>query len=483
MESFGGTLGKLLKERDISASELTKRLGMRSKTTLQRILRDQSNHATVSRFWDQLLQSGAMSISADERQRMEQLLEILRVGRDAYRSHRALQMLLHHQNQKSEPIFVQGIEGVSTFADLTARYSAARSLEITIIGLCDARIFQSLRDMLNRMPPDRRPRIEHSIFRIAGASETIHNVHAIFPVLFYRNYIARMVPISADDSERCFPGEMLLCRYTDDAGAVYHHQLAMSAPSQMHAIAYPDSAAYDYWRSLIRACGHDLPPLKVSFGEEYSPDDYLAYVESIRQLELYRNLYMLKPDIPIPFVPADILFAAVTSGDGAPFLPQEQLEPLRACHELRYRHIFQRRKVTHIIFSQGAMLKFAKTGRQTDHFFGARPYTPQERVAILSNCLEHSVNNPYFNVHFSRDDLLIQHAEVSCYEGQGTILVNAHTSYNLNGDHAEALITHDGFNQQFRHYYVNELLRHHVLPSAESHAYLRSLIDVARKAE
>lgn len=483
METFGGALGKLLRDRDISASELSKRLGLRSKTTLQRILRDQSNHATASRFWQQLLHSGAMGISAAERQCMEQLLEILRVGRDAYRTHRALEMLLHDQAVEKDPIFVQGIDGVSTFADLTARYAAAHSLEITIIGMCDARIFQSLRDMLNRMPLDRRPRIEHSIFRIAGASETIRNVHAIFPILFYRNYIARMIPISADDSERCFPGEMLLCRYTDDAGVVHHHQLAMSAPTQMHAIAYPDSAAYDYWQTLIRACGRDLPPLKVSFGEEHSPDDYLAYVESIRQLELRRNLYMLKPDIPIPFVPAEILLNAVTSGDGASFLPPEQLEPLRACHELRYRHIFQRRKVTHIIFSQSAMLEFAKTGRQTDHFFGARPYTPQERVEILTNCLEHSVSNPYFNVHFSRNDLLIRHAEISCYEGRGTILVNAHTSYDLNGDHAEALITHDGFNQQFRRYYVNELLRHHVLPSAEGHAYLRSLIDVARQAE
>ena len=193
---------------------------------------------------------------------------------------------------------------------------------------------------------------------------------------------------------------------------------------------------------------------------------------------------MLKPDIPLCMVPTGILYRAVLEGDlfcdSAP--DAELMRQLYKSHDQRYHHLFHRRKVTHSIFSRQAMRSFAQTGRTSDHFFGARVYTPQERVAILTHCLQQSLNNPYFSIHFSRDDALIQTAEISCYEGKGTILLNARTSYRLDEDHCEALITHEGFNQQFRAYYVNELLRHHVLPSASNHAFLQQLIDIAAQA-
>ena len=98
-------------------------------------------------------------------------------------------------------------------------------------------------------------------------------------------------------------------------------------------------------------------------------------------------------------------------------------------------------------------------------------------------CLDASLNNPYFNIYFSNSDLLASDSEITCYEGKCTVLLNAHTSYHLTDDHSEALITHEGFNEQFRQYYIGELLRSQVLPAAEGHAYLRSLIQIALEAE
>jgi hypothetical protein len=71
----------------------------------------------------------------------------------------------------------------------------------------------------------------------------------------------------------------------------------------------------------------------------------------------------------------------------------------------------------------------------------------------------------------------------SLYAPKGTVFVNAHTRYFLTRDHGEAMITHEGFNLECRKFYVNELLRNHVLPASETHACLRRLIEVAEQSQ
>lgn len=480
MDSFGAALNRLLHDSDISASELAKRLGMRSKTTLQRILQDRSGYASVQKFWNQLLASRVLPITDADCAHMESLLQVLRVGPEHHRAHQALRALLREQPSDGAPIAVTGISGVTTFDDLTARYAASQQLELTIVGMCDPRIFEALQRMCAAMSADRQPKLRHYIFHISDATETILNIRAMLPVLFQRNYEAYMAQPSQALPRRYFPGEMLLCRMTDPDGTSRYHQLAFAAPDTMHALTHSDAAVHEYWQQLIHACAGSLLPITADFDGARSAADYLSYIEQIRRLELNSNIYMLKPDIPLCLIPSDILYAAVADGplgDHADVLRQ-----LYASHDMRHRHLFDRRKVMHCIFSRQAMLNFAQTGRMSDHFFAARCFTPPERAAILRHCLEQNQNNPYFNIHFSRSDELIQSAEITCYEGKGTILLNAHTAYRLDGDHTEALITHPGFNQQLRAYYTGELLRNHVLPGAETHAFLRQLIDIALAA-
>lgn len=480
MDSFGTALGQILRDRDISARELANRLGLRSKTTLHRILQDRSGYAAVQKFWNHLLASGQLNITPQERSRMEDLLEILRVGPELYQTHDALHSLLHAQPAEGEPIAIEGIPGASTLDALTARYASAKQLELTITGLCDQRIYRALQRMCAAMPAHQQPKIRHYIFHIASATEAILNISAILPVLFQRGYEAYMAQPSQRFASAHFPGEMLLCRMVDEQDVVHYQQLAFAERDVMYGADYPDPTAYEYWQKLTNARGEALSPIKADFDGAHSAADYLPYIEYIRHLELNSNIYMLKPDIPLCLVPAPILYSAIA--DGPLGGHTDLLQQLYESHEKRYQHLFHRRKVMHCIFSSQSMLAFAKTGRTSDHFFGARAFTPQERTEILRHCLQQSQSNPYFSIHFSRSEALVQSAEITCYEGKGTILLNAHTAYRLDADHTEALITHDGFNRQLRTYYTSELLRSHVLSDVESCAFLRQLIGIAQTA-
>ena len=188
MDSFGSILGNILQEHGISASEAARRLGMRSKTSLMRILKDQTGYATVRTFWEQLLAGGELNLSDCEQRRLQGALEVMRVGAEVYNTNCALQHLLQLRKQDVESVPVKGLPGINDFSDLCRLYADAEELEITLMGLCDVRLFHSLQQMCSRMPAARQPQITHYIYSIDDTLATIRSVCAIFPVIFHRNY-------------------------------------------------------------------------------------------------------------------------------------------------------------------------------------------------------------------------------------------------------------------------------------------------------
>ena len=73
------------------------------------------------------------------------------------------------------------------------------------------------------------------------------------------------------------------------------------------------------------------------------------------------------------------------------------------------------------------MMQFALTGRQSDHFYAARAFTPQERAQILQLCLDASLSDPYFNIHFAVSE------DLKKYLLQNFKLNPDHISLTVNG--------------------------------------------------
>ena len=206
--------------------------------------------------------------------------------------------------------------------------------------------------------------------------------------------------------------------------------------------------------------------------------DYLAYTEGCRKLEQNRAVYTIKLDVPVSFVPADILKSCVLDG----LMEKAALEDMERIHRQRFENFLTKKKVNHTIFSREAMERFAQTGRQSDHFFALRSYTPGERVRILQNLREQEVKNPYFHVHFFTDDFEPPASEMALYEGVGTLMAKPYTDYDLSGDHVETIIAQEEFCASFRAFFLHDLLERHVLSREATLAVLDELIETAKNA-
>ena len=105
-----------------------------------------------------------------------------------------------------------------------------------------------------------------------------------------------------------------------------------------------------------------------------------------------------------------------------------------------------------------------------------RPYTLKEREVILSELLKQQQDNPYVHFYFLKDDATLRDVEIAYYEGEGMLILDSETDYNLEQGHSEVLITHERMLSLFKEFFMNQLLQEYVCTEPETVDFLRHLI-------
>jgi len=279
---------------------------------------------------------------------------------------------------------------------------------------------------------------------------------------------------------------MIYVRWQDREGDWYDQPYIMVDAGTFYPLRRTRSDEYDELRALFAADMQRMKPLKVQMPLVGNYPDYITYTDNCRQLEQGRAIYTVKPDVPLSFIQPDILVACARESFPPNAVPHEQMDSiidaLYAVHVQRFNNFFEKKKLTCIIFSRDHMEHFARTGRQSDHFFALRPYTPAERVQILENIRAQAEANPNFEVHFFREDVNPPLTEIGLYEGAGTLMTKPFTDYDLLDDHAEAIITQSAFCERYKAFFFEYLLVQCVMEKEETLRELDRLIEIAGRA-
>lgn len=480
---FGPCLREILKEKRVSASELARMMNYKSRNSIFRILSGKGGHGARQTFCARLLQEDPLRLSDEQRERLGQALEISRVGWKAYLDNQAMRELLMagkprpaQQTVRVEAAYLYPHD--PDFCKAIEIMDRAQRVRLTILGCCDRAIFDALHERLCRMAVRCEVQIIHLIY--TGPEEIVRNIAAIQPLLYCDFYSAYCIEpgIFSRERERMYRGNCIYAHVQDEHGDWYDRQLLLIdkgvfVPMNRMAAAEHNPIKVLFDQDLAR-----MTPLKAQPGKGMAAGDYLAYTEDCRKLEQNRAIYTIKLDVPVSFVPADILKSCVRDG----LMEKAELEDMERIHRQRFENFLTKKKVNHTIFSRETMERFAQTGRQSDHFFALRSYTPGERVRILQNLREQEAENPYFHVHFFADDFEPPASEIALYEGVGMLMAKPYTNYDLSGDHAETIIAQEEFCASYREFFLHDLLERHVLSREETLAVLDELIETAKNA-
>ena len=485
MQEFGPCLREILKEKQVSASELARMMNYKSRNSIFRILSGKGGHGARQTFCERLLREDPLRLSDEQRDRLGQALEISRVGWKAYLDNRAMRELLMagkprpaQQTVRVEAAYLYPQD--PDFCKATESLNRAQRVRLTILGCCDRAIFDALRERLSRMDVRCKVQIVHLIY--TGPEEIVRNIAAIQPLLYCDSYSAYCIEPGtfSRERERVYRGNCIYAHVQDEHGDWYDRQLLLIdkgvfVPMNRMAAAEHNPIKVLFDQDLAR-----MMPLKARLRRGMDVREYLAYTEDCRKLEQNRAIYTIKLDVPVSFVPADILASCVRDGLPGKEALEAAMEDMERIHRQRFENFRTKKKVNHTIFSREAMERFARTGRQSDHFFALRSYTPGERVRILQNLREQEAENPYFHVHFFADDFEPPASEIALYEGVGMLMAKPYTNYDLSGDHAETIIAQEEFCASYRAFFLHDLLERHVLSREATMAVLDELIETAK---
>lgn len=486
--SFAQCLKALLAKKKVSASELARMMQYKSRNSIFRILDGEGAHGARLAFFERLKEENPLGLEEADFERLGEALEISRVGAQAYRSNRAMRELMTGGNAKHAQVRVVAPDGGDAQQVLRGMLGA-KQMEIVITGCCERDILAALRGQIAAAGVSQRLRVTHFIY--AGREELVGAVSAIQPMLYAGFYTAYCVEPGVFSKEREQIYRMnCVCVRWQDAGDARHIQPFVLADRNLFiALPVENWQVYKGLDALFEGDMKKMTALKSVFpyGKDRKDEpDYVAYTDMCRRLEQGRAIYTVKLDVPFPLIDPAILVRCAVESFTAGSVDREKvlkdIEALRVVHAKRFENVFGKHKPTHIILSRAFMERFARTGRQTDHFFALRPYTPDERAAILTHIRDQARDNPNFHVYFFKESFRPPLMEITLYEGAGTMLAKPFTDYNLAGEHAEAVIGNTAFCERYKAFFVEDLLARQVTDETETMEALDALIEMAKEA-
>lgn len=478
-DSFSVCLDRIIRQRDISPAQLSRLLGHKSRTTLQRIFNGSAGSDSIHKIYTEVCGCCALELSEEEKNALYTSVVVDQVGASTLQARDEIRNLLRPSVCETAPIVVYQGEKKRTLSEITAEMNQAEHSEVLILN-CAWKVFAGeLHSLLSTVSPDRL-NIQHYMAITNDLPRTVSIIGILRDLFGFVNYSCFSIIDKNNPAEPLtYMGMNGVAVRIHLGDSIREYQLIFTGESS--GIMLETHGAYTYWENYLKALNCSIQSIKTTYPAISSAEDYIAFTEIYRKTEENRNIYMYKPDLCFALIATYIirqacLDNAVEIGTDIPDF-MEMLEKLAEIQDKRFYNIFNQKKAVHIVFFPSAIRKFAHTGFQSDHFYLLRPFTIDERIEILSHLVHQMRTNPYFNVYLLRDEQNFVPMEATCYEGQGVQFTYAYTDYNLSSGHTEAIITNEEFCDLFLNFFRNDLLVNHVYSSSAAVFLFESLIE------
>ena len=233
---------------------------------------------------------------------------------------------------------------------------------------------------------------------------------------------------------------------------------------------------------------HHLPFQKILFSQhdtiyplelpQRNGEDYIQYLRYLQDLEHDHGVFLIKADMCLNMIPAEIQLSALQEGPMSSY-PSigELLAPMYAIEKERFENNRDKKKHQYYLHSYDGLLKFMETGMETDHFWGFRPFTPEERCQILSELYNRAANSPYTHLFLLKPGIHIISGEIGWYEDRGICFLLPHTHYHIDGDHSELIFQDPSFCRFFCGYFRKWICQNYAYSEADSLMMLQDLLE------
>ena len=469
---------ELAEKRSLSIEVMSQLLGYRSPTSLKRIMHDNVRPATLSDFVRRM--EAHMELSEGERASLERAVRIRQYGLDWVRERDDFRAFVQGGSLPApDTLVVEDLEK-GEFEPLIRRYAGKRDLRLHAVNCVYPAFFAALQKLLTEKGADavhviRAPTYDHG---------NAYIMNMLCSVLRFQNYHAAITEPAAGDGPFVrgpWEADLLLCSWQEPGAGEMTELLTFRNADRVAAVPLRREGAT--LRRLLIALVPELRTVNRTWSPIATMEDYVSFSADLAELEKDAEIWEIKPDPCLVYIPAEVQRAALEDGPIPAELLSPVLDALYKTAQARNRNIYTKRKATYSILKKGALRRFALTGRTLDHFWGFRPYTKEERLRILGLLLEQAKENRYVHLHFLREDDALRDVNIMLCGSRGILLCNMDTSYDLGGGHSDLLMTPpESFLEEFRQFFMTDLVKEMCLSEGESVEYLAYLLNLVRES-
>lgn len=481
--TFGECLRELMRRKGITTSQLTRQLNFKSNNMIARILRDECSYAATAEFLDSLQILDALLFSYEELGALRVALDVTRVGKELYPAYQRLWRLFRAASRSQEPVVIQpyGSDCLSlhTLEELLAYWRGMARIEFHVANCCRIELFDALGALMRARPEPGWLSVYHALQLNDQPLRTVRALEAILPLISSPDYHGYYTgSIHRADEAACIDGSLCFLRLQDPDGRQLI-QIMMPVGERRYTL-YTQAADPSLWQmlrySFCASLGKHVP-VHTPYPNASAQENLMLLAERRAVSELDRTLYLFKPDLGINCIPPEVLARALwDSPQWGVGKDSAEFQQLNRYQVQRYDNLFHKRPPSYMTLQLPAMRAFAHTGRLTNHLESLRPFTPAERVQILSHLMEASCSLPRFHLYFLPESANLRQMELDCYDGLGILITSSSPLGMRDAERCEALITIDELTKLIENFFQNELLERCALPEARTPELLRALI-------
>ena len=468
--SFGEYLARFMDARGFSGASLSERLGEKSATLISRIKADQCSPARCEAFLQQLTDALG-DLTPQELALFRRGIVILKVGHETYHAYRAA-----HQIFTGEK--VQAVTHGS-LAKMLIPAAPCDSYEIICMQCADPVATDALVELCRDYSGPLS--IRHYItFPTPTPSARI--IASLMPILCDARYSLTELRFEGGAPSLGLTAQnFIFTRRT--SGSRTEYRLLLPCPDGSALQLIPGSEpGYRRGEEFLRDLDCEQLPLNNTVRLS-GPMDVIAFLSGIVDAERGRAICMLRRDFCFSFFPLDVLQSAFN--DMLLQLPEQYtyfVTELRRLCFMRHRAMSTTARPVRALLSAAGIERFLQTGRLTDHFFGLRPFTVEERRQVLLHVVRMVTANPNISIHISRDESIFHEHDIFIFEKHKVLITPSHTDYQRADDlpgsgYKEVSLTEPQLVDQLSGYFTEWLLPGYALSRAETLAWL------TRKAE
>lgn len=471
MQDMRQFIQAIQRSRGLSIAALSELLGYKSQTSVARIMQDRANMASVTRFCQLMKDCAALALTEAEAEELSMVLERKKLGQVEYAAVDILRQLLRADPPVVDPVLVDANTGARQ--RLLERYLPMEGLRITLLNSESVPLFGALAQLLEQG----KARVEHYLYSDQSLLRTVMTIRAALPILHESRYAGSLAFAERKDilnnPRGLLISDVMLCEY-ERQGAPWYDLVIFQSKEEALCFTYPGTGAIVH--RMMEGVRATAQPIR-NAGVPGPQEGYGAYMRYCFDLERDRAVYRIKPDFGMEQVPVEIWLRAFAEGpvtnDSAMVGDVAELVEL---FRQRQSNSFSKKQAQHHIYKQRAVWKFVRTGRLSDQFWAFRSLTMRERLETLQLMLEQHTENPYYKLHFFKDEDAVRDDEIVCYEGVGVSFIKAGTDYDLSAGHGEIMVSQPEFLRIYRQFFLHSILPNLVQPEYRTRKILLEMI-------